>query len=161
MPSREFEWLLLPNEALGDLERELLDAPGCLVDRASGMGASTKPGEFMMSTSSIDALLDTTLVRALVSWMPPSQKLAGSKMMESPRGLPDASVAVMALLEDWGNASSTPIPKEKSSKDIPLSLAAPPELEGSSSRVFFLDDDNGRRPSLGPRPKSIPAAVIR
>lgn len=111
----------------------------------------------MMSTSSIDVLLEPTLVRALVSWMPPSQKLTGSKMMESPRGLPDASVAVMVSLEVGARMSSAPIPKEKSSKDIPRSLAAPDELEGSSSRVLFLDDDNGRRPSVGPRPKSIPA----
>ena len=83
--------------------------------------------------------------------------------MESPRGLPDASVAVMVSLEIGGRISSAPIPKEKSSKDIPRSLAAPDELEGSSSRVFFLDDDNGRRPSVlvGPRPKSIPAAANR
>ena len=113
----------------------------------------------MMSTSSIDVLLEPTLVRALVSWMPPSQKLTGSKMMESPRGLPDASVAVMVSLEVGARMSSAPIPKEKSSKDIPRSLAAPDELEGSSSRLLFLDDDNGRRPSVGPRPKSIPAAA--
>lgn len=130
-------------------------------------GASTKPGEFIISTSSTEPLLEPILVSALVSWMPPSQKLTGSKMMESPRGLPPALAVLVVMAADdevtctgagGGRGSSAPIPKEKSSNDIPLSL--PGALAAlSSPRVLFRDV--GAVPSLDPTPKSIPAAGIK
>lgn len=89
--------------------------------------------------------MSTEVVRprnAFCSWIPPSWKLDGSKMMESPRGRPAECVSPWACEADCssgGRGSSALIPKAKHSKEKArsrLPLAAT-EFDVSSPKSRF------------------------
>lgn len=85
------------------------------------------------------------VVKACSSWMPPSWKLTGSKIIESPRGLGSASIScgrasppidINALCSDkGGRASSALMPKAKHSKEKARSRLLQSVTKGRSAEA--------------------------